>query len=93
MCVLLFYKILSNFVGFPEKEIEDEDDPIKKKRKSADPKKWKKNVRKIQRAAGKEYMNTSGTVMPSKYFRDYSCNCKMKCQNKITAQEKQSFFN
>lgn len=52
-----------------------------------------KNVRKLRRAAGKEYMNTSGTVIPSKSFRDYACDCKMKCQNKITVQEKQSFFN
>lgn len=42
MCMLLFYNIFNNFVVFTETETDEKDEPVKKKRRSADPKKWKK---------------------------------------------------
>ncbi|XP_072389331.1 uncharacterized protein [Diabrotica undecimpunctata] len=82
----------SDITESDEKNTRGQEEPQDKKRKS-DPKKWKKNIRKQKRAAGKEYINTSGTVIHSKSFNDYSCNCKINCQNKLTAQQKESFFN
>lgn len=59
MIVILF--------SFTAEEDEEAEEPLKKRRK-ADPKKWKKNVRKLNRVSGKEYINTLCTVIPARVF-------------------------
>ncbi|CAG9829269.1 unnamed protein product [Diabrotica balteata] len=68
----------------PKKEAEPELPENKRlaKMKNNRMKKYQRSDKKIKskqkRAADKEYVNTSDTVIHSKSFNDYSCNCKIK---------------
>lgn len=60
-----------------------------KRRKHAEPQKWKKNIRKLRRAAGESYTNTRGVVIPAKVLDEYyQCSCRNGCTKKISYDQR-----
>ncbi|CAG4955519.1 unnamed protein product [Colias eurytheme] len=78
----------------PVLENAQEVEPQKKTRKrKREPKKWKKNVRKDNRAKGKQYINTKGKTIPQKEIDvDQPCPCVEKCHTKISPSQQKELF-
>lgn len=53
---------------------------------------WKRSIRKERRTAGKEYVSTSKAIVPQKQMGN-SCNCNMKCFEKVPAATRQKMFD
>ena len=71
----------------PEKKI------LTRKRK-ATPQNWKRNIRKQLRLSGEQYVSTDGKIVPAKSLQQVNCNtCRLKCQNKMTDEQRQKIFN
>jgi len=47
---------------------------------------WKKNIRKMKRARGAEYMSTAGKRIAAKEHVTIERNCPLKCSEKMSAQ-------
>lgn len=64
------------------------------KRKRSETELWKRNVRKRNRNAGLHYISTKGKEVPKKLMTEVGCkSCKLKCDEKITKQERQNLFD
>ena len=67
-----------------------------RKRKS-NPDTWKQQSRKRLRQAGKEYVNSKGTLVPERSVKgdkkDCVSGCKFKCSQKISPEERKMLFD
>lgn len=71
----------------------DKETPVRnsrKKRKNEE--KWKRNIRKRKRAAGKEYENVKGNTVTAKRFEDKDCPCLKKCHLKFSQERREILF-
>lgn len=55
---------------------------VKKKRKLVNRNSWKRNVRKLNRASGKSYINAAGKKIAARKTGD-DCRCKYRCFEKV----------
>jgi hypothetical protein len=53
---------------------------------------WKKNVAKRKRNNGEEYENRSGNIVEAIEFKNYDCQCPLKCYDCISEEEKRHNF-
>jgi hypothetical protein len=65
---------------------------INKKRKRSDPSLWRKSLAKSKRNNGQEYSSRSGKTIPAVQFKDFDCQCPLKCSEKLSDDEKQNMF-
>lgn len=63
----------------------------KGKKRVRNEKNWKRNVMKIKKAKGEEYINTKKTKIPKKKTGP-NCNCQKGCFNKINDEQKQNIL-
>ena len=71
--------------------------PTKKRisrKKTADPSKWKKNIRKVNKSMGKSYISPGNKkTIPAKYLKPMNCfTCRYKCTPKVTHETRQHFL-
>lgn len=59
-----------------------------RKNRFADPKVWKKNVRKHLRNSGESYVGVKGKIVPKKMCEDFDCHCRLKCSQNISYAER-----
>lgn len=52
------------------------------RKRTRNPKKWKRNIRKYNRASGKPYVNTKNRLVPSRKT-GADCSCHWKCFEKV----------
>ena len=79
----------------PENSIAD--DEVKQqphntvRRKPSRPETWKRNKAKVWRESGKQYINVAGKTVSARKIqhRKHSFNCRMKCEDKMTADDRQ----
>lgn len=78
----------------PTTSSENTEEQCKPKKRVRQPSKWKKNIRKLKRAKGEEYVNTKGNTVPSKNINtDIPCKCAQKCHDKINAAQQKELFD
>lgn len=66
---------------------------LSSRKRKRNPEKWKKNIRKSKKTQGQEYFSVSGKVQAAKSVKPHSCgNCKFKCGEKFTEEERQLIF-
>ncbi|KAH3698097.1 hypothetical protein DPMN_085614 [Dreissena polymorpha] len=57
------------------------------RKKTRNPEKWKRNVRKLLKSEGKEYVSATGRVVAPKKVHSHSClKCRFKCSEKFTEE-------
>ncbi|CAH1106347.1 unnamed protein product [Psylliodes chrysocephalus] len=54
---------------------------------------WKRETAKRARAAGQEYLNIRGQVVPANKFYDDDCTCHKKCHSLFTLEERKLIFD
>jgi len=61
------------------------------RRKPSRPETWKRNKAKVWRESGKQYINVAGKTVSARKIqhRKHSFNCRMKCEDKMTADDRQ----
>lgn len=79
----------------------DESQAVKMKKltrkRKRNPETWKRNVAKVQRQAGKSYINTKGEIQPARKVKSEGCSnpasCPFKCMNKINLSGRQAIHD
>lgn len=56
-------------------------------------KRWKKNIRKSKKLAGRKYISSVGKPVESKKLKPPCQNCRNKCSMKISDDERKTVFN
>ncbi|CAG9763718.1 unnamed protein product [Ceutorhynchus assimilis] len=76
-----------------ENEAENNDAGMetKTKKRKRRPEKWKKNINKLKRNSGKQYINKKGIVVSEKRLGP-RCQCRGKCFDILTEVEKNTIF-
>ena len=64
----------------------------KSRKRNRNPDQHKQNIAKRCRNSGKQYVTKKGKVCEGKVFSNIPCNCRMKCNNKISSDERKSMF-
>lgn len=72
-------------------EFAQKDKPLGRKR-LREPAKHMKSIRKRNRNRGLEYISTSKKLVPAKSFVNSNCNCKQKCFDRITDENRRTAF-
>ena len=72
--------------------------PTKKRtsrKKTANPSKWKKNIRKENKSMGKSYISPGNKkTIPAKCLKPMDCStCRYKCTTKVTQETRQKLFD
>ena len=63
------------------------------RKKTRNPEKWKRNVRKLLKSEGKEYVSATGRVVAPKKVHHHSClKCRFKCSEKFTEEQREDIF-
>lgn len=70
---------------------EEEVSTGKSRKRKRNPITWRRNVIKASRNSGKEYKSWKDKLQPSRKIKD-PCNCRMKCNEKISEKERKSIF-
>lgn len=65
---------------------------VRARRKVRNPDLWKRNVRKRARQEGREYVSTSGKIVPAKRLRP-SCACRRRCSSFLPEDARTSIFS
>ena len=63
-----------------------------KRKRKAQPLKWKKNVRKMRRCSGLDYTNTIGKHVEAKQIKVVDCRCRYKCNENFPQDARESIF-
>ncbi|CAH4034232.1 unnamed protein product [Pieris brassicae] len=72
----------------------DEAQIQKPRKRVRQPSKQKKNIRKVKRVKGEEYINTKGNTVPSKTINtDIPCKCEQKFHDKVGAERQKELFD
>lgn len=50
-------------------------------------------MKKSRRNCGKEYISSSGRLIPSKIFQNIACECKKNCTTKIQENQRKIIFD
>ncbi|KAJ4448626.1 hypothetical protein ANN_00016 [Periplaneta americana] len=70
------------------------EEKVKGLKKLVDKSKWKRNTAKVNRASGKQYVATTGTVLAKKKFqRVHNCCNKQCCKHETIGEQKSLFHN
>ncbi|KAH3860560.1 hypothetical protein DPMN_023463 [Dreissena polymorpha] len=63
------------------------------RKKTWNPEKWKRNVRKLLKGEGKKYLSATGRVVaPKKVHHHSRLNCRFKCSEKFTEEQREDIF-
>ena len=63
------------------------------RKRIANQKQWKKNVRKRLRLGGKEYTSSEGKIKPARQMKSGCGKCRFKCSTNISEEERQTIFS
>lgn len=76
------------------REVDDNAVTIRKRSRIAKPDEWRQNLRKKLRNEGKEYLSTTGKVVPARSVQHpgVDCKCWLKCTTKISHETRQEVF-
>ena len=53
----------------------------------------KKQQRKMKQNCGETYVTSKGKLVPEKTFSNPPCNCKMKCSDNVTEEQRKTLFD
>lgn len=79
-------------VGLAFDEDSSKDNANNSLKRKCDPLNWKKNVKKMKRQSGQEYINTAGKKVPKRELKNSCTNCTLKCGNHIPEDERMKIF-
>lgn len=79
------------FVLSDQEPDQEEVSTRKSRKRKRNPIAWRRNVIKACRNSGKEYKTWKDKLQPSRKVKD-PCNCRMKCNEKISEIDRQSIF-
>lgn len=66
---------------------------IKSRKRTRNPTKHKQYFAKTCRNSGKRYINKKGNICEGKVFLNVPCNCRMKCDDKISNDDRKAMFD
>lgn len=66
--------------------------PKKGKKRTRKETNWKKNIRKLKRNSGCEYINICGNIVPKKTPFVGDCQCYHKCHTRISIEQRERIF-
>lgn len=69
----------------------DDDSIVRTRKRKRNPN--KKQQRKVKRNRGEAYVTSKGKSVSAKTFSNPPCNCKMKCTDKVTEEQRKDMFD
>ncbi|XP_041462540.1 uncharacterized protein LOC121413686 [Lytechinus variegatus] len=63
------------------------------KKRARNPAAWKRNTNKRLRNSGQPYINSNGCVMPARKMKESCKNCRQRCPERISEEQRQEIFD